>query len=70
MIVIGEFNTHLGRNVTKTSYHENSKTYEDLVDNIIHESNLFVTKAYFKMKPQNYELISLICVVEKRKWIV
>ena len=51
LIVLGDFNAHLDKNLAKYSYHETSNANGKLVNNFIQESNLFVANAYFQKKP-------------------
>ena len=50
LIVLGDFNAQLDKNLAKYSYHETSNANGKLVNNFIQESKLFVTNAYFQKK--------------------
>ena len=51
LIVLGDFNAHLDKNLAKYSYHGTSNANGKLVNNFIQESNLFVANASFQKKP-------------------
>ena len=51
LIVLGDFNAHLDKNLAKYSYHETTNANGKLVNNFIQESNLFVANASFQKKP-------------------
>ena len=54
LIVLGDFNAQLDKNLAKYSYHENSNANGKLVNNFIQECKLFVTNAYFQKKPAKF----------------
>ena len=53
LIVLGDFNAQLDKNLAKYPYHETSNTNGKLVNNFIQESNLFFANAHFQKKSAN-----------------
>ena len=54
LIVLGDFNANLDKNLAKYSYNKTSNANGKLVNNFIQESNLFVANAYFQKKPVKF----------------
>ena len=50
LVVMGDFNAHLGTNISKYSYHDSSNSNGKLVDDFIHEAGLVVANTSFQKK--------------------
>ena len=50
LVVTGDFNTHIGRDVVKYSFHESRNSNGKLVHDFVEEAGLFITNAPFQKK--------------------
>lgn len=53
LIVIGDLNTHLGRDIVKNSFQESSDSNDKLVHAFVEETGLFITNTSFQKKLGN-----------------
>lgn len=53
LVVTGDFNTHIGRDVVKYSFHESSNSNGKLVHDFVEEAGLFITNIPFQKKLKN-----------------
>ena len=50
LVVTGDFNTHIGRDVVKYSFHESRNSNGKLVHDFVEKAGLFITNAPFQKK--------------------
>ena len=53
LVVTGDFNTHIGRDVVKYSFHESSSSNGKLVHDFVEEAGLFIINIPFQKKLKN-----------------
>ena len=53
LVVTGDFNTHIGRDVVKYSFHESSNSNGKLVHDFVEEAGLFIINIPFQKKLKN-----------------
>ena len=51
LLVVGDFNTHLGEDIAKFTYHKNTNTNGKIVNDLVNEAGLIVTNTQFQKKP-------------------
>ena len=51
MLVIGDCNAHLGRNLARYTYHESTNKNGELVSDMVNEAGLVITNTMFRKKP-------------------
>ena len=51
-MVIGDFNAHLGEDVAKYTYHKNTNSNGQLMNDLNNEANLMTTNTYFQKKKE------------------
>ena len=52
LLVIGDFNAHLGEDKVKCSYHKNTNSNGELLNDLSSEANLLITNTHFQKKKE------------------